>query len=82
MVDWFVNNRLSVHFGEDIKKSIFFSPKLGLKSIGQIDIYIYISYKDVKIEQYSKVTYLRYVLDECLTGNLWQCRFAQKLLQN
>ena len=26
-VDWFVDNRLSVHFGEDKTKSILFSPK-------------------------------------------------------
>ena len=64
MVDWFVDNRLSVHFGEDKTKSILFSPKHRSKSIGQIDI----SYKDVKIKQYSKLTYLRCVLVECLTG--------------
>ena len=64
LVDWFVDNRLSVHFGEDKTKSILFSPKHRSKSIGQIDI----SYKDVKIKQYSKVTYLGCVLDKCLTG--------------
>ena len=64
LVDWFVDNRLSIHFGEDKIKSILFSPKHRSKSLGQIDI----SYKDVKIKQYSKVTYLGYVLDECLTG--------------
>ena len=64
LVDWFVDNRLSVHFGEDKTKSILFSPKHRSKSIGQIDI----PYKDAKIKQYSKVTYLGCVLDECLTG--------------
>ena len=64
MVDCVADNRLSVHFGEDETKSILFSPKHRSKSIGQIDI----SYKDIKIKQYSKVTYLGCVLDECLTG--------------
>ena len=64
MIDWFVDNRLSVHFGEDKIKSILFPPKYRLKSIGQIDI----SYKVVKIKHFSKVTYLGCVLDECLTG--------------
>ena len=64
MVDWFVDNKLSVHFGEDKTKSILSSPKHRLKSIGLIDI----SYKDAKIKKYSKVTYLGCVLDECLTG--------------
>ena len=36
LVDWFVDNRLSVHFGEDKTKSILFSPKHRSKSIGQI----------------------------------------------
>ena len=47
LVDWFVDNRLSVHFGEDKTKSILFTPKHRSKSIGQIDI----SYKDIKIKQ-------------------------------
>ena len=64
LIDWFVDNRLSVHFGEGKIKSILLPPKDRLKSIGQIDI----SYKVVKIMHYSKVTYLGCVLDECLTG--------------
>ena len=64
LLDWFLDNKLSVHFGEDKTKFILFSPKHRSKSIGQIDI----SYKDVKIKQYSKVTCLGCVLDECLTG--------------
>ena len=36
LVDWFVDNKLSVHFCEDKTKSILFSPKHRSKSIGQI----------------------------------------------
>ena len=64
MVGWFVDNKLSVHFGEGKTKSILFSPKHRSKSIRQIDV----SYKDIKIKQYSKVTILGCVFDECLTG--------------
>ena len=64
MVDWFVDNRLREHFGEDKIKSILFSPKHRSKSIERIDI----SYKDIKIRKYSKVTYLGCVLGERLTG--------------
>ena len=64
LADWFVDNKLSLHFGEDQTKSVLFSPKHRSKSIGKIDI----SYKDVKIKQHSKVTYLGCALDECLTG--------------
>ena len=64
LVDWFVDDNPSVHFGEDKIKSILFFLKYSPKTIGQIDI----SYKDVKIKQYSKVTYLGCVLDKCLKG--------------
>ena len=75
LVDWFVDNRLSVHFGEGKTKSILFSPKHRSKSIGQIDI----SYKDIKIKQYSKVTYLGCVLDECLTGESMAMQVCTKV---
>ena len=63
MFDWFVDNKLRVHFGEDKTKSSLFSPKHRSKSIGQIDIF----YKDAKIKKYSMVTYIGCVLDEFLT---------------
>ena len=72
LVDWFVDNRQSIHFGEE---SILFSPKHRSKSIGQIDI----SYKDIKIKQYSKVTYLGCVLDECLTGESMAMQVCTKV---
>ena len=75
LVDWFVDNRLSVHFGEGKTKSILFSPKHRSKSIGQIDI----SYKDIKIKQYAKVTYLGCVLDECLTGESMTMQVCTKV---
>ena len=64
MVDWFVDNKLRVHFGEGKTKFILFSPKHKSKSMEQIDI----SYQDIKIKQYSKVTYLGCVLDKYQTG--------------
>ena len=75
LVDWFVDNRLSVYFGEDKTKSILFSPKHWSKSIGQIDI----SYKDIKIKQYSKVHYLGCVLDDFLTGESMTMQVCTKV---
>ena len=37
--DWFVDNKLSVHFGEDKTKSIFFSTKIRKGKIGPLDIW-------------------------------------------
>ena len=62
LVDWFVNNKLSVHFGEDKIKSILFSPKqIEIKRTNRYLLQV------IKIKQYSNVTCLGCVLDECLT---------------
>ena len=60
---WFVDNKLSIHFGEDKTKSLF-STKNRKRKIGTVDI----QYGDVKIKQYSKVTYLGCEFDERLSG--------------
>ena len=44
--DWFVDNKLSIHFGEHKRKSILFSSKLNLKLVEELDI----RYKDIKIK--------------------------------
>ena len=62
--DWFVDNKLSIHFGEDKTKSVLFSTKNRKRKIGTLDI----PYGDAKIKQYSKVTYLGCELDERLLG--------------
>ena len=62
--DWFVDNKLSIHFGEDKTKSILFSSKRKVKKASPLNI----QYKDIKIKQYSKVTYLGCILDETLSG--------------
>ena len=64
--DWFVNDKLSFHFGEDKTRSILFSSKrfLRLKKASPINIQC----KDIKIKQFRKVTYLDCILDETLSG--------------
>ena len=62
--DWFVDNKLRIHFGEDKTKSILFSSKRKVKKASPLNI----QYKDIKIKQYSKVTYLGCILDESLSG--------------
>ena len=54
LCDWFLNNKLSIHFGEDKTKSILFSSKHRLKHSKPLNI----QYKDINIKQSSKVTYL------------------------
>ena len=62
--DWFVDNKLSIHFEEDKDKSIFFSNKCKIKKASPLNT----QYKDIKIKQYAKVTYLGCILDETLSG--------------
>ena len=63
LCDWFVDNKLSIHFGEDKTKSIVFASKRRAKNIHQLNI----KYKDINIKQHSEVTYLGCVLDETLS---------------
>ena len=62
--DRFVDNKLSIHFGEDKTKSIIFSSKGNLKLGEELDI----RYKKIKIKQHKYVNYLRCVLDEKMSG--------------
>ena len=58
--DWFVDNKFSIHFGEDKTKSILFESKRKIKSARKLNV----KYKI----QHSQVTYLGCVLDETLSG--------------
>ena len=61
--DWFIDNKLSVHFGEEKTKSILFGTKRQLKKQRDIDL----RYGDIEIKQHSKVTYLG-----CILYSLWR----------
>ena len=54
LCDWFVDGKLSVHFGEDKTKTILLGSKHEIKNSKPLSI----QYNDIKIKQYSKVTYL------------------------
>ena len=58
--DWFADNKLGIHFGEDKTKSIFFASKRRSKNVRQLNI----MYNHVNIKQHSQVAYLGCVLDE------------------
>ena len=61
--DWFVDNKLIIHFGEDKTKSILFSSKRKIKKASPLNIQC----KYIKIKQYSKVAYSGCILDETLS---------------
>jgi len=62
--DLFVDNKLCIHFRDDKTKSILFSSKHKIKKASPLNI----QYKDIKIKQYSKVTYLGCILDKTRSG--------------
>ena len=64
LCDWFLDNKLSIHFGEEKTKSILFANKIKVKKLDKLDII----YKDIKIKQHSNVKYLGCILDETLNG--------------
>ena len=53
LCDWFVDNKLSIHVGEDKTKSTLFGSKHKIKNSKPLNI----QYNDIKIKQYYKVTY-------------------------
>ena len=64
LCEWFIDNKLSVHFGEEKTKSILFGTKRQLKDQRDLNL----KYGDIEIEQHSKVTYLGCTLDNILSG--------------
>ena len=61
--DWFVDNKLSIHFGEG--KILFASQRI-IKTIKKLNI----KYQDIEIKQHSQVTYLGCIVDETCLENL------------
>ena len=73
--DWFVDNKLSIHLGEDKTKSILFSSKRNLKLVQKLDIRC----KDIKIKQYKHVNYLGSMLDKSMSGETMALRVTENL---
>ena len=75
LCDWFVDNKLSIHFGEDKTKSILFSPKNKRINADPITI----KRNDVTLKQFSTVEYLGCLLDETLSGREMALKVLTKI---
>ena len=73
--DWFVNNKLSIHLGEDKTKCKLFGTKQKLNKTGSLDI----MYSTMQIKQYHTVTYLGCALDENLSGEITALKVISKI---
>ena len=64
LCDWFVDNKLSIHFGEDKTKSILFTSKRKVQLVKKFNI----TYNNIPIKQHASVSYLGCILDNTLSG--------------
>ena len=63
LCDWFLDNKLSIHFGEDKTKTILFSPKNLSKNAAPLTV----KRNDVILKQHNFVEYLGCLLDNTLS---------------
>ena len=75
LCDWFVDNKLSIQFGKDKTNSILFGSKHQIKKSKPLII----QYNDIKIKQYSNVTYLGCIFDETLSGESMAIHVINKI---
>ena len=75
LCQWFIDNKLSIHFGENKTKSIVFSRTRGLKEIN-------ISFADHSIKQHETVGYLGCQLDSKLIGEAMASKVLNKQMLN
>ena len=75
LCDWFINNKLSIYFGEDKTESIFFGTKFNIKRAEPLNNV----YGNVKIQQYTNITHLGCILDEYLSGKSMVLHIVDKI---
>ena len=66
---------MSIHFGEDKKKSILFASKRRAKNIRQLNI----KYKDINIKQHLEVTHLGCVRNETMSEEPMALKVINKI---
>ena len=67
LCDWFVDNKISVHFGQGKTKSILFGTKHKIQNPKALNIV----YTGTEIKRYEKVKYLECILDQISLMSQW-----------
>ena len=75
---WFIDNKLSIHFGEDKTKYILFASKQKMKRAGKLEI----SFSNIEVKQYSSLTYSGCILDNTLSGEAMATKTIKKLMHD
>ena len=73
--DWFFDNKLSTHFGDDKTKSILFASKQRAKNFRKLNI----RYKEINIKQEAQVACLECVLDESMSVEPMALKVVNKI---
>ena len=76
LCEWFLDNKLSIHFGQDKTKSILFGSKRKLRKVDKLNV----TYQGIDIKQNSQVTYLGRILDETMSGEPMTYKTIKKIL--
>ena len=76
LCDWSIDNKLSIHLGKDMTKSILFENELNIKRAELLNTI----YFNVKIKGYTKVTCLGCILDESLSGESMALHALNKII--
>ena len=74
--NWFVDNKLSTHFGEDKTKCILFGTKQKLNKTGSLSM----KHGTIQTKQYHIVTYFGCVIDGNLSGETIALKAIAKLV--
>ena len=75
LCEWFLDNELSIYFGEDKTKSILFGTKGKLRKVAKLNI----TYQGVDIHQNSQVTNLSCILDETMLSEPMSYKNIKKI---
>ena len=75
LCNWFVENKLSIHFGEDKTKSIIFGSKRRLKDRHTLDI----RRGEIEIKQHKEVKYLVCIFDCNTSGEAMAVKILNKV---
>ena len=62
--EWFVDNGLSIHLGEDKTKSLLFASKRKINRV----LKLIMKCKNIQLKQHSRVAYVGCILDETMSG--------------
>ena len=75
LCDWHVDNKLSIHFGQDKTKSTLFGTKHKLRNAKSLNIV----YNGTEIQQHAEVKYLGCILDESHSGESMVLNIIDKI---